>query len=139
MFETMIRPVALYALETIPMTGTQAQRIAAWERGRLRCIAASTWGWGLSNAQLATLTKMRPITSILKEKRLQWFGHVCRAAWRRRASRNKRWTWNLLRTRDRRGKTKEVLRSRNPKRCPGHFTPRGRSQRLRKIERGIEP
>ena len=82
LYKTIIRPVVTCGAETWTLTSKRGKRLMTWERKILRKIYGPTkknGRWGIkTNEELMTKYKTPDIVSIIKIRRLEWFGHVVR-------------------------------------------------------------
>ncbi|CAF2069980.1 unnamed protein product [Rotaria magnacalcarata] len=79
-FRACILPVLLYGSETWVLTIKQEQRIASFYNRCLRTIIGVNLSDRMSNETLLDITGQPSIENIIRRNRLQWFGHVNRAA-----------------------------------------------------------
>ena len=83
-YTTIVRPILAYGCETLGLTKELERKLLVFENGVLRRI----WGplydniegiWRRRhNHELRQLSELPLITSIIREQRLQWAGHVAR-------------------------------------------------------------
>ena len=77
-YETVIRPTLLYGCETWPMSVKDEKRIATAEMRMVR------WAMGVSllehrrNEEILEKAKVEAIATVMRWRRLEWFGHVKR-------------------------------------------------------------
>ena len=84
MYTTVVRPVVLYGCEAWSLTRKLENKLQVFENSILRRIVgpvldveANTWR-RRHNDELRALTRIPPITSVIKSYRLRWAGHVSR-------------------------------------------------------------
>jgi len=80
-YSAMVLSILLYgAAESWVLSKSQLSRLETAHNGWLRCITRDTVGTpdSISTKDLMAKTHQLPISSILKERRLRWLGHVTR-------------------------------------------------------------
>ena len=77
-YKTAIRPALLYGNETWPLTGAQADKFSSCEMRMLRYCMGVSLEEHRRNEDITEEAKIMPIKDVMRKKRLQWFGHVCR-------------------------------------------------------------
>lgn len=78
MYETYIRSVLLYSTETWPMTKRVEDILGKCDRKMIRCMAGVKWQDNVSSEEVAKRCGIKEIENKLRQRRLQWFGHVRR-------------------------------------------------------------
>ena len=79
-YQTVIRPTLLYGCETWPMSVKDEKRMATTEMRMVR------WAMGVSllehrrNEEILEEAKVEAIATVMRRRRLEWFGHVKRRA-----------------------------------------------------------
>ena len=77
-YQTVIRPTLLYGCETWPMSVKDEKRMATTEMRMVR------WAMGVSllehrrNEEILEEAKVEAIATVMRRRRLEWFGHVKR-------------------------------------------------------------
>ena len=77
-YQTVIRPTLLVGCETWPMSVQDERRMATTEMGMVR------WAMGVSllehrrNEEILEEAKVEHIATVMRRRRLEWFGHVKR-------------------------------------------------------------
>ena len=77
-YQTVIRPTLLYGCETWPMSVKDERRMATTEMRMVR------WAMGVSllehrrNEEILEEAKVEQIATVMRRRRLEWFGHVKR-------------------------------------------------------------
>ena len=77
-YQTVIRPTLLYGCETWPMSVKDEKRMATTEMRMVR------WAMGVSllehrrNEEILEEAKVEPIATVMRRRRLEWFGHIKR-------------------------------------------------------------
>jgi hypothetical protein len=79
-YETVVRPVALYGSECWPVTGKHERMLHAMEMRMLRWAHGVTRLDHIRNDEIRQAFKVAPIQQKMREARLRWFGHVARAS-----------------------------------------------------------
>ena len=84
MYQTMIRPIVLYACETWTFNATESSRLEIWERKIPRKIFGgkkidNIWT-RRTNEELKQLYRAPSITGVARAQRLRWLGHIERMA-----------------------------------------------------------
>ena len=77
-YRTVIRPVLLYGNETWPITGHLADKISSCEMRMLRYCLGISLEEHITNEEIRKLANVLPIQDMMRKRRLEWFGHVCR-------------------------------------------------------------
>ena len=78
-FNATVLPVLLYGAETWPLPKSMAKRVSDFETRALRIIEQIRWDRHVSNDELRRITgQPLPVLRTLAQRRLRWFGHVCR-------------------------------------------------------------
>ena len=77
-YKTAIRPALTYGNEIWPVTGTLMDRISSCEMRMLRYCMGISLEEHRRNEDITAEAKIMPIKDVMRKKRLEWFGHVCR-------------------------------------------------------------
>ena len=77
-YKTAIRPALIYGNETWPITGTQAGKIGSCEMRMLRYCLGISLEEHRRNETLTAEAGIVPVKDLMRKRRMQWFGHVCR-------------------------------------------------------------
>lgn len=77
-YKTVIRPVMLYGAETWPLTDYLAERFSVCEMRMLRYCLGISLEEHRTNESIREEANVMNILDMMKRRRLQWFGHVCR-------------------------------------------------------------
>lgn len=84
LYNTVIRPVVLYACETWSLTKKQQQRILVFENNILRRITGPIFDEGEQrwrrrhNAEIRATTKQESIVDVMNRFKMRWAGHIAR-------------------------------------------------------------
>ena len=78
-YEACVRSVMLYGSETWALTEKEMGIIRSSDMRMLRYMASVRWEDRVSNEEVAGRCGLEMICRKLRRRRLQWFGHVCRA------------------------------------------------------------
>ena len=80
LYKTIVRPAVTYGAETWTVTNKIEKILMIWERKILRKIYGLTnenGQWRINtNLELMTKYKSQDIVTVIKIRRLEWFGHV---------------------------------------------------------------
>ncbi len=77
--EVCIRSVMLYGAETWALTNKLMEVLRGCDRRMMRYLAGVRWQDRVISEEVARRCGIREIEVILRQRRLQWFGHVRRA------------------------------------------------------------
>jgi exonuclease III len=77
-YETVVLPILLYACETWPIPNELLQRLHVFHMRCLRIILGVNIMDRVPNAEILAQTKQKAIATILRTRRLVWFGHCYR-------------------------------------------------------------
>jgi exonuclease III len=77
-YKTAIRPALLYGNETLPMTGTQADKFSSCEMRMIRYCMGISLEEHRRNEDITREVRVMPIKDVMRKRRLEWFGHVRR-------------------------------------------------------------
>ena len=78
-FRAAIRPILLYGCETWPLRKEDIRRLEVFDHWCLRLILKVRWSDRVSNDKVRQRCLDIPIiSSLIQNRRLQWFGHVLR-------------------------------------------------------------
>ena len=77
-YKTAIRPALLYGNETWPVTGAQIDRVSSTEMRMLRYCMGISLEEHRRNEEITSEARIMPIRDVMRKRRLEWFGHVCR-------------------------------------------------------------
>ena len=79
LYRALILPIATYASETWALTNTDEKKLLVFEMQCLRSILGVSRLNRIRNEEIRRITgSEKTIIEMIKEKRLKWFGHVCR-------------------------------------------------------------
>ena len=82
LYKTTIRPTVTYGAETWTLTNKIEEMLMTWERKIMRKIYGPTKENGQwrtkTNSELITKYKSQDIVTVIKNRRLEWLGHVIR-------------------------------------------------------------
>jgi len=78
MYKVCIRPAMLYGHEIWPLTRTLEDRICATEMRMLRYIHGISLEEHRRNEEIRKEAGVEDISVLMRKRRLQWYGHVCR-------------------------------------------------------------
>lgn len=78
LFRALVIPVLLYGCETWTLNSALKARLDSFGTKCLRRIMGYTWRDHVSNQRILRETDSRPITSLIRERQLQLYGHVAR-------------------------------------------------------------
>ena len=118
-YQTLVMPVLLYGAETWTVTQHDIRRLKSFQMRCLRNILGITLWNRVRNSDILERTGVLPVEEQLRQRRLQWFGHVwrmptnrpqrqlmrCRPSGRRRPTGGAPLRWCDLISRDLRGIT----------------------------------
>ena len=79
-YESCVRSVMLYGAETWGMTGRMEDILKSCDRRMLRYMAGVKWQDRVSSEEIAKRCGVKEIETKIRQRRLQWFGHVRREA-----------------------------------------------------------
>lgn len=79
-YQTMIRPITLYGVECLPVTKFDEHRLQVMEMRMARWASGVSLLDHIQNNVIRQYMGIVPITNKMRERRLQWFGHVLRAS-----------------------------------------------------------
>ncbi|XP_046848167.1 uncharacterized protein LOC124441744 [Xenia sp. Carnegie-2017] len=77
-YKTVIRPVLLYGNETWSVTDYLAEKISVCEMRMIRYCLGVSLEEHRTNESIREEANVMSILKLMRRKRLQWFGHVCR-------------------------------------------------------------
>ena len=77
-YKTVIRPVLLYGNETWPVTDYLEDKISVCEMRMLRYCLGISLEEHRTNESIREEANVMAIADLMKRRRLEWFGHVCR-------------------------------------------------------------
>ena len=77
-YKTSVRPALTYGNETWPITGYQADKISVCEMRMLRYCLGISLEEHRRNEEILEEAGVMPIKDLMRKKRMQWYGHVCR-------------------------------------------------------------
>ena len=77
-FKCYIESVLLYNSELWTMTKKLNDEIDVFQRNQIRRALNIRWQDKMTNTELYRLIGLKPVSQIVKERRLRWFGHVNR-------------------------------------------------------------
>ena len=77
-YRTVVRPVALYGMETLPATDKSENLLHVMEMKMLRWSLGKTRLDKVRNVDVRRQLGVRPITDKTRERRTRWYGHVLR-------------------------------------------------------------
>jgi hypothetical protein len=77
-YKTVIRPALLYGAETWPLTGRLSAKLSVCEMRMLRYCMGISLEEHKKNEEIRKEANVIPIEELMRQKRLEWFGHVCR-------------------------------------------------------------
>ena len=77
-FNCSVMSVLLYGAECWGINQADGDKLDAFQRKSLRTILGVFWPRKISNEELQERVPHRPVTSIIKERRWRWIGHVLR-------------------------------------------------------------
>ena len=75
-FEACIRSVLLYGSETWALTKRLEDVLVGCDRRMLRYMTGVTWRDGVSSEEVARRCGLKELSTMLRVRRLRWFGHV---------------------------------------------------------------
>ena len=78
-YETYVRPVVLYAMETIVWKPPLVQKITVFQNHIMRWITGHRLIDRVSISDLQQQTGLEPIINIIKKQKMSWFGHMKRS------------------------------------------------------------
>ena len=78
LYKTMVRPVMLYGLEAVAVTGGQERKMEAAEMKMFRFSLGKTRLDKVKNETIRKTLKVKELRGKLRETRLRWYGHVLR-------------------------------------------------------------
>lgn len=77
-YNAFVMPVLTYNLAAAGLSKQLGERLDTFHRKQLRMVSGYIWPKVISNEALYKLTNSRPISSLARERRWTFFGHVCR-------------------------------------------------------------
>ena len=77
-YKTYICSVFLYNSEIWTLSKTMEEDIDIFQRKQLRSILGIYWPNTISNEDLYEVTQIKPWNEVIRQRRLQWFGHMMR-------------------------------------------------------------
>ena len=77
-YQTVYLPTLLYGCETWDRTTKNDSQVTAAEMKYLRPVLNKTRKDRERNVKIRETLKVRPVTQVIEEKQLKWFGHVKR-------------------------------------------------------------
>ena len=77
-YQTLVMPVLLYGAETWTVTQHDIRRLKSFQMRCLRNILGITLWNRVRNSDILERTAVLPVEEQLRQRRLQWFGHVWR-------------------------------------------------------------
>ena len=78
-FETYILPCVMYASETITLNKILMKKFEVFQNNIMRiCVNKRKLG-RISIENLINMTKLTPITTVIKQRKLSWFGNIKRS------------------------------------------------------------
>ena len=77
-YRACVLSTLLYASKTWTLYSKQEKRLSAFHMRCLRRILGVTWQDRVSNNEVLQQAKMVSMTTLLRQRRLRWLGHVCR-------------------------------------------------------------
>jgi hypothetical protein len=78
LYKVCIRPTIMYGNEIWPLTKYLEDRISSTEMRMLRYIHGISLEEHRRNEDIRKLAGVEPISVLMRKRRLQWYGHVCR-------------------------------------------------------------
>ena len=78
LYNTSIKPTLTYGSETWPVTQRMEDKLDATEMRMLRHIHGVTYEDHITNEEIRSEAKVKELSTQMRVKRLQWYGHVCR-------------------------------------------------------------
>ena len=78
LYKVCIRPAMLYGHEIWPLTQRLEDRICTSEMRMLRYIQGISLEEHLRNEEIREKAGIEAISIVMRKRRLQWYGHVCR-------------------------------------------------------------
>ena len=78
LFKAMVETIAVYGLESVPMTPSLCRQIDASNRQMVRAALGITWPETISTAELTQRAKLIPLSRAIQKRRLRLVGHVIR-------------------------------------------------------------
>ena len=78
MYRALVSSVLLYGSETGNMTIRDCNRLHAFDMSYLRRLENVKWYHHVRNSTIRQQTKQHPVSIILTQRRLRWFGHLQR-------------------------------------------------------------
>lgn len=78
LYKVCIRPTLLYGNELWPLTQRLEDRISSTEMRMLRYIHGISLEEHRRNVEIRELAGVEAISVLMRKRRLQWYGHVCR-------------------------------------------------------------
>ena len=79
LYRALILPIATYASETWALTVSDEKKLLVFEMQCLRSILGVSRLNRIRNEEIRRITgSEKTIIEVIKDKRLKWFGHVCR-------------------------------------------------------------
>ena len=77
-YQTVIRPTLLYGCETWPMSVKDEKRMATTEMRMVRRAMGVSLLEHRRNEEILEEAKVEPIATVMRRRRLEWFGHIKR-------------------------------------------------------------
>ena len=78
-YEAAVRPILTYGCETWPLRVEDARKLEVFDHWCLRRILGTRWQDRVSNEEVRLRCLKTPrLTTLLRQRRLRWFGHVLR-------------------------------------------------------------
>ena len=77
-FKSLVLPVLLYGCETWTLNSDLERQVDAFGTKCLRRIMGYRWFDHVTNERLLRETESRPITCLVRQRQLQFYGHVAR-------------------------------------------------------------
>ena len=78
LFRATVEEIAVYGLDSVPMTRSLCRQIDATHRRMGRAALGITWPETISTAELTQRTKLIPLNRTIRKRRLRLVGHVIR-------------------------------------------------------------
>ena len=76
LYNTSIKPTLTYGSETWPVTQRMEDKLDATEMRMLRHIHGVTYEDHITNEEIRSEAKVKELSTQMRVKRLQWYGHV---------------------------------------------------------------
>ena len=77
-FNSCVRPVLLYGVETWSLTTRLEDTLQRCDRSMLRYMAGISLNDRVASVEVARICGVKPLDIVMRENRLRWFGHVKR-------------------------------------------------------------